>query len=460
MQGSGYIIDFEVLSFFVLLFISLYMRIKYSMTTEQNREFLRVVISIGIANLFDVLGALSVKYSWGVFANHFFNFFYFFSAAMVSYIFLMYVFSFYYKDDRAEKLRKKGFNQIIFLSFAGLLVVNLFTGILFYFDAEGAYTHGPLYLLTLIIPAFFFLQAAVFILMHRKFYSRAELILLLFFTLFVSAWPAVQALFFPYYLTNFFIGTLMVFLILITIETPDEQELFVTIERLDRIKSELEEKVAEENRILEERENKLSNLTMQMMSALTKAVDAKDRYTSGHSSRVAYYSRLLSKQLGMSKEEQDDIYKMGLLHDVGKIGVPRKIINKPGRLTDEEFDIMRSHPVKGYEILSRITAMPGISKGARWHHERPDGKGYPDHLKAEDIPFEAKIIAVADSYDAMTSFRSYRDVMPQEAVREQIVKGRGTQFDEKVADAMLVLIDEDRDYLMREPERTGGKASA
>ena len=460
MQGSGYIVDFEVLSFFVLLFIALYMRIKYSMTTEQNREFLRVVISLGIANLFDVLGALSIKYSWGVFANHFFNFFYFFSAAMVSYIFLMYVFSFYYKDDRVEKLRKKGFNQIIFLSFAGLLVVNLFTGILFYFDAEGAYTHGPLYLLTLIIPAFFFLQAAVFILMHRKFYSRAELILLLFFTLFVSAWPAVQALFFTYYLTNFFIGTLMVFLILITIETPDEQELFVTIERLDRIKSELEEKVAEENRILEERENKLSNLTMQMMSALTKAVDAKDRYTSGHSSRVAYYSRLLSKQLGMSKEEQDDIYKMGLLHDVGKIGVPRKIINKPGRLTDEEFDIMRSHPVKGYEILSRITAMPGISKGARWHHERPDGKGYPDHLKAEDIPFEAKIIAVADSYDAMTSFRSYRGVMPQEAVREQIVKGRGTQFDEKVADAMLVLIDEDRDYLMREPERTGGKASA
>lgn len=460
MQGSGYIVDFEVLSFFVLLFIALYMRIKYSMTTEQNREFLRVVISLGIANLFDVLGTLSVKYSWGIFANHFFNFFYFFSAALVSYIFLMYVFSFYYKDDRTEKLRKKGFNQIIFLSFAGLLVVNLFTGILFYFDAEGTYTHGPLYLLTLIIPAFFFLQAAVFILMHRKFYSRAELILLLFFTLFVSAWPAVQALFFHYYLTNFFIGTLMVFLILITIETPDEQELFVTIERLDRIKSELEEKVAEENRILEERENKLSNLTMQMMSALTKAVDAKDRYTSGHSSRVAYYSRLLSKQLGMSKEEQDDIYKMGLLHDVGKIGVPRKIINKPGRLTDEEFDIMRSHPVKGYEILSRITAMPGISKGARWHHERPDGKGYPDHLKAEDIPFEAKIIAVADSYDAMTSFRSYRGVMPQEAVREQIVKGRGTQFDEKVADAMLVLIDEDRDYLMREPERTGGKASA
>ena len=290
--------------------------------------------------------------------------------------------------------------------------------------------------------------------------SRAEFILLLSFTLFVSVWPVLQALFFPDYLTNFFIGTIMVFLILITIETPDDQELLVTIERLKMIKTELEDKVAEENRILEDREKKLSNLTMQMMSALTKAVDAKDRYTSGHSSRVAYYSRLLAGELGMSKEEQDDIYKMGLLHDIGKIGVPRSIINKPGRLTDEEFSVMRSHPVKGSEILSRITIMPEISKGARWHHERPDGKGYPDHLKGNAIPFEAKIIAVADSYDAMTSYRSYRDVMKQEDVREQIVKGRGTQFDSKVADAMIALIDRDRDYQMREPERTGGKATA
>ena len=460
MQGSGYIVDFEVLSIFVLLFISIYMRVKYSMETEQNREFLRVVIGIGGATLFDVLGALSLKYSWSIVLKQLFNFLYFFSAILVAYLFLMYVFSFFYKDDRAEKLRKKGFNQIIFLSFPILLVANLFTGILFFFDGNGAYSHGPVYVLTLVYPAFFFLQAALFIITHRKFYSRAEFILLLSFTLFVSVWPVLQALFFPDYLTNFFIGTIMIFLVLITIETPDDQELLVTIERLNMIKTELEDKVAEENRILEDREKKLSNLTMQMMSALTKAVDAKDRYTSGHSSRVAYYSRLLAGELGMSKDEQDDIYKMGLLHDIGKIGVPRRIINKPGRLTDEEFSVMRSHPVIGSVILSRITIMPEISKGARWHHERPDGKGYPDRLKSGDIPFEAKIIAVADSYDAMTSYRSYRDVMKQEDVREQIVKGRGTQFDSKVADAMIALIDRDRDYQMREPERTGGKATA
>ena len=460
MQGSGYIIDFEVLSFFVLLFISIYMRAKYSMETEQNKEFLRVVVALGGACVFDVLGALSIKYSWGIVLEHIFNFLYFYAGILVSYVFLMYVFSFYYKDNRAGKIKEKWFNQIIFLSFLGLLVVNIFTGILFYYGADGSYNHGPLYFIVLAVPAFFFIQAAVFMLMHRKCYSRAEFVLLLTFTIFCTGWPALQAFFFPTYLTNFFVGTIMIFLVLLTIETPDAQELFMTIDRLDKVKKELEDKVAEENRILEEKEKKLSNLTMQMMSALTKAVDAKDRYTSGHSSRVAYYSRLLSRRLGMSKEEQDNIYTMGLLHDLGKIGVPRSIINKPGRLTDEEFEVMKSHPKRGYDILSRVTVMPGISKGARWHHERPDGKGYPDRLRGDDIPFEARIIAVADSYDAMTSYRSYRDVMPQEAVREQIVKGRGTQFDERVADAMIELIDEDRDYLMREPDRTGGKATA
>ena len=460
MQGSGYIVDFEVLSFFVLLFISIYMRSKYSMETEQNREFLRVVVALGGACAFDVLGALSIENSWGIVAEHIFNFLYFYAAILVAFVFLMYVFSFYYKDDRAEKLKEKWFNQIVFLSFVGLLILNIFTGIIFYYDADGNSVHGPLYFLIFAFPLFFFLQALVFIFIHRKCYSKAEFVLLLSFAIFCSGWPILQAFCFPMYLTNFLIGTVMVLLVLLTIETPDDQELLLTIERLDKVKKELEDKVAEENRILEEREKKLSNLTMQMMSALTKAVDAKDRYTSGHSSRVAYYSRLLAGRLGMSKEEQDNIYTMGLLHDLGKIGVPRSIINKPARLTDEEFEIMKSHPARGYNILSRVTLMPGISKGARWHHERPDGKGYPDNLKGDDIPFEARIIAVADSYDAMTSYRSYRDVMPQEAVREQIVKGKGTQFDPTVADAMIALIDEDRNYQMREPDRTGGKATA
>ena len=141
---------------------------------------------------------------------------------------------------------------------------------------------------------------------------------------------------------------------------------------------------------------------------------------------------------------------MGLLHDVGKIGVPDAVINKPARLTDDEFSLIKNHPVMGARILKNIKEMPQLSSGARWHHERYDGKGYPDGLAGKDIPEEARIIAIADSYDAMTSRRSYRDPLPQEVVRNEIVKGKGTQFDPDLADIMLKMIDEDTGFDMRE----------
>ena len=138
------------------------------------------------------------------------------------------------------------------------------------------------------------------------------------------------------------------------------------------------------------------------------------------------------------------------MHDIGKIGIPDTIINKPGKLTDEEFAIIKQHPVIGSEILKSIESMPEVSVGARWHHERYDGKGYPDGLKGEAIPEIARIICVADAYDAMTSNRSYRKYLAQDVVREQIVQGRGTQFDRVVADKMLEIIDSDKDYKYHE----------
>ncbi len=128
---------------------------------------------------------------------------------------------------------------------------------------------------------------------------------------------------------------------------------------------------------------------------------------------------------------------MGLLHDVGKIGVPDEIINKTSRLTDDEFAQIKKHLVVGEKILKNIKEMPQLSFGARWHHERIDGRGYPDGLKGDEIPEQARIIAVADAYDAMTSNRSYRELMAQEKVRGEIERGKGAQFDEKFADIML-----------------------
>ncbi len=195
---------------------------------------------------------------------------------------------------------------------------------------------------------------------------------------------------------------------------------------------------------------KLKNLTVDVMKALASAIDAKDKYTHGHSARVAEYARKLAKMNGKSEEECDEIYYAALLHDVGKIGISERIITKDGKLTKEEYEEMKKHPLLGAQILQQISEFPYLSIGAFGHHERYDGKGYPQGLKATDIPEAARIIAVADAYDTMTSKRSYRDPIPQQIVREEIVKGTGTQFDPVYARIMLHLIDEDLEYDMQE----------
>jgi putative two-component system response regulator len=141
---------------------------------------------------------------------------------------------------------------------------------------------------------------------------------------------------------------------------------------------------------------------------------------------------------------------MGLLHDVGKIGIPDSIINKPGKLTGEEYDIIKTHPEMGEKILKNIDEMPALATGAKWHHERIDGNGYPDGLKGEQIPEEARIISVADAYDAMTSHRSYREPLTQAKARQELVDCMGTQFDETFAKIMISIIDEDTEFKLRE----------
>ncbi len=196
--------------------------------------------------------------------------------------------------------------------------------------------------------------------------------------------------------------------------------------------------------------NETKELSVEVMEALANTIDAKDKYTNGHSIRVAQYSRMICEKMGLPKEKCENIYYMGLLHDIGKIGVPNEIINKPARLSDEEYEIIKTHPIIGYEILSKIKSKPELLKGARWHHERYDGKGYPDKISGEDIPLEARIIAIADAYDAMTSNRSYRKYLSQDVVRQEIEKNSGTQFDPELAKYMLKIIDEDTDYIYHE----------
>ena len=197
---------------------------------------------------------------------------------------------------------------------------------------------------------------------------------------------------------------------------------------------------------VERKTKEIEGLSLHVVHTLADAIDAKDAYTKGHSGRVAEYSKEIAKRAGYTVERQEEIYMMGLLHDVGKIGVPDAVINKPGKLTDEEFERIKTHPGRGAKILKNIEEMPKLAVGARWHHERFDGRGYPDKLSGDDIPEEARIIAVADAYDAMTSNRSYRDIIPQEVVKSELEKGSGTQFDPQFAAIMLEIINEDVEY--------------
>lgn len=217
---------------------------------------------------------------------------------------------------------------------------------------------------------------------------------------------------------------------------------------LNRLQKNLQEEVEKQTQTAEARRAKVERLSLQIMLTLAETIDAKDKYTNGHSIRVAEYARDIAKRLGKSEQEQEDIYYIGLLHDIGKIGIPDSIINKDSQLTDEEYAVIKAHPTIGADILENMTEIPGLSIGAHWHHETYDGKGYPDGLSGEEIPEIARIIGVADAYDAMTSKRSYRDILPQSVAREELVKGKGIQFDSQIADVMIAMIDEDHQYQM------------
>lgn len=200
---------------------------------------------------------------------------------------------------------------------------------------------------------------------------------------------------------------------------------------------------------LEEHERS-DRLSLQVVETLAGAIEAKDTATNGHSIRVAEYAREIARRAGYDERALDEIYMIGLLHDVGKIGVADFIINKPSRLTEEEYDAVKKHSEIGFDILKGITEMPRLAIGAKWHHECFDGTGYPDGLSGTDIPEEARIIAVAEAYDAMSSRACYHSQYAQEYVRSEFVRCRGTQFDPTFADIMLQMIDEDPNYDMRE----------
>jgi putative nucleotidyltransferase with HDIG domain len=201
-----------------------------------------------------------------------------------------------------------------------------------------------------------------------------------------------------------------------------------------------EKTIDQVNEELKNTQAKLEQAYLDTIETLRCTVDAKDSYTKGHSERVSEYAVLIGKHLGISSDEMYTLRIGGLFHDVGKIGISDNILSKKGKLTDDEFDEIKKHPVIGAQILSNASIFSDIISIVKYHHERFDGTGYPEHLKGKEIPYLARIVSVADAFDAMNSRRPYRDTVEIQTIYNEISKNKKTQFDPEVADALLDII--------------------
>lgn len=188
--------------------------------------------------------------------------------------------------------------------------------------------------------------------------------------------------------------------------------------------------------VTEER-NRVSTVSMQTILSISNAVDAKDSYTQEHSKRVSEYSVMIAGKLGFDDKHVEEIRQIALLHDIGKIAVSDNILKKPAKLTAEEYEIMKRHTTAGGQILKDLTIIKNVSLGAMYHHERYDGTGYPEGLSGDDIPIEARIIAVADAFDAMNSNRIYRKSLTKEKILAELENGKGKQFDPELIDLFM-----------------------
>lgn len=438
----GYNVSFSIAALFIVGILIAIISIHYSTTNLVNRRYKFFLIASFVLIALDLI----TVYTNGM-AEHMptivvqiLNGIYFFAGALVAFLFLYYVISVGFGDGQ-KKLRK--ILWIINISLLGLfgisLIVNNWAGFYYYISDEFVYSHGPIYILVNLATILYVIESIVVMIINRKNFNKRQLISTsLFYTFFFASFVLQVALFNDVLLSDLGVafGGLIV---LFSIETPDYIKLMGTLNELNELKASLEIQVANRTKELDEEKRSYEELTLETLSSLANVIDAKDHYTNGHSFRVAAYSMGIARELGLSFQECEHIYFAGLIHDVGKIGINESILTKPGKLDPEEFAIVQSHSALGGDILKGIKAFPVFEHVARSHHERYDGNGYPDKLKGEDIPFAARIVTVADTFDAMTSDRSYRKALSDEIAIKELHDHNGTQFDPRMVEAFLKL---------------------
>ncbi len=342
-----------------------------------------------------------------------------------------------FTNEGGMKNEPKRLTAIRYLSFIGVLlvVISQFTGFYYTFDSTNHYQRAPGFIICYIIPILGLILQLSVIIQHGKRLNVGIHLSIILFTAMVIIASFIQIFAYGLSLTNMTCVGMAVLLYIFALVDMNK-----TAEKAHR----------QEIEYLEEARESMRRLFEQTTTAFVDVLDAKNKYTVGHSRRVARYSKRIAELSGMSEEECDEVYFSALLHDVGKLAIPESIITKNARLSDEENELYMKHCELGNQILSSITDYSNISEGAFFHHERYDGGGYPQGLKGEKIPEVARIIAIADFYDILTSKRSYRGRLPQTRVREEFVKETGERFDPKYAKILLQMMAADVDYKMKD----------
>ena len=438
----GYNISFSIASLIVLAILTAVIAIQYSSTNLVNKRYNYFLISAFIMVGLDILTVYTnaIAKDISVMFAQVLNGIYFFSGGAVAVLYLYYIISVAFKDE-SKKLRKRLYliNLIVIGIFGISLLVNNWVGYYYYFDEQYVYTAGPAYIFVNLVTIIYVIESIVMMIIKRKKFNKRQLTsTILFYASFFISFALQIGLFKNILLSDLGV-TLGVLIVFFSIETPDYIKMIATLNELNELKASLEIQVANRTHELDEEKKSYEELTLETLSSLANVIDAKDHYTIGHSFRVAAYSKGIAEHLGLSDQECEHIYFAGLIHDVGKIGINEAILTKPGKLNDEEYSTIQSHSALGGDILKGIKEFPIFEQVARNHHERYDGNGYPDKLKGEKIPFSARIVAVADTFDAMTSDRSYRKALSDKVAIKELIDCKGSQFDPVVVDAFIEL---------------------
>ncbi len=443
-MNLSYDVSYSVAGLFICVILLVIVSLHYSSTNLINKRYKWFLISSIITIALDLGTVVTNDYAslFPNWLNMTLNGLYFLSATTVAVLFLYYCISVALVNS-SPKTRSIFYmvNLGVLGVFLITLIINSFTGFYFFFDAQSVYSHGPAYFAVNSASILFVVESMILFIIKNKFFKKAQIVsIVLFYTFFFAAFILQLTTFPKILLTDFGIalGVLMLFF---TIETPDYVKLVMTLNELNELKASLEIQVENRTQELNEEKESYEELTLETLSSLANVIDAKDHYTNGHSKRVAAYAKGIAETMGLSPMECEQIYFAGLIHDVGKIGINEAILTKPGKLDESEYRTIQSHSALGGDILKGIREFPLFEQVARSHHERVDGKGYPDKLVGDNIPFPARIVAVADAFDAMTSDRSYRKALSIQVAISELNRCKGTQFDAQVVEAFLKLND-------------------